>query len=416
MKGLFAFGFNHHGLNLEERGRINLDETTISSIYDECKKNGVPELCILNTCNRTELYSTSDWDLVQHTFYRFVPAAKEMAGKVFFLKGEKALQHMMKVACGLDSQIIGDIEILGQFRTAFKKAKTEGMLGGYLERIGNLCIQAAKDIRHQTGLSEGTTSLSYAVIQSLVSLKIDTKAKIVIIGLGDLGTSIAKNVAKYFPHNPLWLTNRTEQKSETLARELTCNYLALERLPVEANSFDILVAAAGNLKNTLVKNSFFKAGQKRVFIDLSVPCAVDREITQQKNHICIGLDQLSDEVNQSLENRKKYIPAAEKIILDHLRQFLDWNTLQVSREGIRQWKNMLEKTARDCDCINGLDEQARQSFIQKSMKQFVLFLKERPLHLPVDGKTFEEFISANTEKSRRVICEQNCHLCPGYLG
>ena len=109
------------------------------------------------------------------------------------------VEHMFKVACGLDSQLLGEIEILGQFKKSFRSVKENDLLGGYMERLANACIHSAKEIRSSTNLTSGTSSLSYAIIQLLTEKELNTNKRILLIGAGDFASSVARNIRSYLP-------------------------------------------------------------------------------------------------------------------------------------------------------------------------------------------------------------------------
>ena len=189
----FAVGFNHNSIGIQERNMLSSDGGFYDKFAQKCDEGHIESLVYLNTCNRTEFYGLGNAEEAQTIFNNLLPNVS-LNGKMMLYSGNSAVRHLFKVASGLDSQLVGDLEILGQFKKAFQNSKKENRLSGYMERLANTCVQSAKEIRNNTQLTSGTTSLSYASIQLLLKNNLPTDAKILVIGLGKFGKSIAKNI------------------------------------------------------------------------------------------------------------------------------------------------------------------------------------------------------------------------------
>ena len=184
---------------------------------------GLHELFILSTCNRTEIYGITD--NVQHMVHALcqqtegsVEAFNEMA---YIKKGTEAVEHFFNVAAGLDSQILGDYEIIGQIKQSIKTAKEKGFIGATVDRMANAVLQSSKAIKNQTALSGGTVSVSFAAVQYIKEkIANPSNKKILLVGTGKIGRNTCKNMVDYLGTTNITLINRTAEKAAALANEL----------------------------------------------------------------------------------------------------------------------------------------------------------------------------------------------------
>ncbi len=417
MKEVFVWGFNHYLLGIHERSSVSIDDLTQQRLYTQAKTHQISSFCILNTCNRTEIYGIGDVEVVQEIFFNTHPDALPLKPKVKFLTGESAIEHLLKVASGLDSQILGESEILGQFKAAFKTAKTHNLLNGYMERLSNISVQAAKEIKHSTGLSSGIMSFSYATINLLLESKIPKHARILMIGTGSLGKNIAKNIPTYFPGNPLYLTNRTIQKSQQLADELNCQVLDFDHLSTEIGTFDVIISTIGNVKTGLIHNSSFPKDDLKIIIDLSIPSVIDPEVANRKSVIFYSLDHVSNVINQAFAQRQQEVPFAEQIIHRYIHEFKAWDNLAQKSGSILQWKKMMEVSSSQCPHLASLDEKQRHISLQKSISQFVLYIKSNTDDFDHDDKeVIQNYLATLGREPAGSICFEDCPIeskpCP----
>ncbi len=410
MNEVFVWGFNHHLLGIHERSSVSIDGQTQARLYAQAKAHQIPSICILNTCNRTEIYGIGDIDQVQRIFFELHSGTEWLKSKVKRLTGYSALEHLLKVASGLDSQIIGESEILGQFKAAFKSAKKHKMLNGYMERLANICMQAAKEIKTNTGLSTGTISYSYATINLLLESNIKKEAKILLIGTGELGKNIAKNLRSNFPQNPLYLSNRTMQKCQLLANELHCHSLDFDLIQVEAGNFDVIITSVGNVKSNLITHSDFTDVGSKLIIDLSIPSVIAAEVAMRKNVAFYSLDHVSGRINQTLAQRKQHIPVAEQIIHRHIHEFMAWSHLNQRSGSIKEWKAMMEATSRQCPHLAIMDEAQREAFLKKSISRFALFIKSNTHLMQHDDEKeiIKNYLSGLGDDHHTDGCIEDC--------
>lgn len=371
---IFAVGFNHNSFKLNERSKLRIDQHFYQDFSAKCEEQKIESLVFLNTCNRTEFYGLGDHRKVENIIDSFFP--KENIGEKMMKKsGNAAVQHLFKVASGLDSQLIGDLEILGQFKKAFQDSKKENRLSGYLERLSNTCIQSAKEIRNNTQLTSGTTSLSYASIQLLMENNIAPEAKILVIGTGKFGKSIAKNIHSYLPQNPLTLTNRDLSKSEALATEIGCDILPFEQLFEKLDEFDVLISAIDS-PGFKVEKKHFTNGSNKILIDLSVPGFFDDKLKTEEGLQLFTVEEAAQIVNNSMSERKSSIPLAENILFKYIHEFLEWSELYEKSGSIKAWKETVQIIFEKCPHFEKMTDGEKNLEIKKSVRRFVHFIKQ----------------------------------------
>lgn len=322
----YVVGINYKKTDITTRGQFAVLPEKISTFYSEAKKTGIHELFILSTCNRTEIYGCAPdvHQLVEllctnscgdlHTFHK--------QGYVF--RGEKAIQHLFKVAAGLDSQILGDYEIVGQIKQAIHCSKAHDSIHAFLDRLGNFVLQSSKAIKNNTSLSGGTISVSFSTIKYLKKNISEISDKnILLIGTGKLGKCTAKNLVDYLHTQKITLINRTAHKARKLAQSLGLKFSSMEKIQEELLHTDIVIVASSS-ESPVIKASQIIDTKKRIFIDLSIPNNIDPSIKKRANVSLINIDEISAIKDETLQNRKAEIPKALEIIESHYADFMEW--------------------------------------------------------------------------------------------
>ena len=225
ISGFFVVGINYKKTDAAIRGQFAIGDEQYHKILTLAPSFNVTELFVLSTCNRTEIYGFADnpahlAGLLCTQTSGPLGAFLELA---YIRKGTAAIGHLFEVGAGLDSQILGDYEIVGQIKQAVKFARDREYIGPLLERLVNCVLQASKAIKNQTGLSGGTVSVSFAAIQYIKERITDPGSQdILLIGTGKIGRNTCRNMVDYLGTRNLTLINRTESKAAELAAEIGC--------------------------------------------------------------------------------------------------------------------------------------------------------------------------------------------------
>ena len=204
------------------------------------------------------------------------------------------MHHLFDVGAGLDSQILGDYEIIGQLRQAMKFAKERGFIHTLLERTLNQVLQSSKEIKNNTKLSDGTVSVAFAAVQYIRENTDSLENKqILLLGTGKIGTITCKNLVDYLGTSHITLMNRTPEKAENLASAFDLRTASIENLAEEINNADIILVATNSSEPVIHSSDLENITGKKLIIDLSIPCNVEKNAKHLHNVTLIDVDGLS---------------------------------------------------------------------------------------------------------------------------
>ena len=322
----YAVGLSYKKADAEMRGKFSLDEQSKTNLLHQAKAEGIDSLIVTSTCNRTEIYG-----FAQHPFQLIKLLCENSQGTVedfqkvaFVYKNSEAINHMFRVGTGLDSQILGDFEIISQLKNAFVKSKELELANAFLERLVNAVIQASKKIKNETEISSGATSVSFASVQYIFKNVEDIASKnILLFGTGKIGRNTCENLVKHTKHEQITLINRTKEKAEKLAKKLDVIVKDYTDLQIELQKADVVVVATG-AQNPTVDKAILNLKKPLLILDLSIPKNVNENVKDIEGVTLVHMDELSQITDETLENRKKHIPAAEAIIEEIKDEFMAW--------------------------------------------------------------------------------------------
>ncbi len=346
-------GINYHSADVTIRGLFSVSKDSFEAIALQAKAQNLRSVFVVSTCNRTEIYGFAESVAVLTGL--LLPHTKGSSDQFFqyaYLKtGADALTHLFKVASGLDSQILGDYEILGQLKQSVDRAMQQDMVGPLMNRTLNYAIQASKKIKTTTNLSSGTVSVSYAAIELLKTIPAIASKKILILGTGKFGTNVCKNLKEYLPGTIVTVANRTDETAAVLANATGSNFLSYANLQEGIDAADIIIVCTNAAQATIVPDHFTK-GEEKLILDLSVPVNVHTAVAQLKGVRVIGVDEISTTIlDKTLNLRKQDIPKAEAILLHYINEYLDWLDDYRYSLHIKNWKDKLQE-------LQGLQPQA----------------------------------------------------------
>lgn len=322
----YAVGLSYKKADAEMRGKFSLDEQAKTNLLHQAKAEGIDSLIVTSTCNRTEIYG-----FAQHPFQLIKLLCENSQGTVedfqkvaFVYKNSEAINHMFRVGTGLDSQILGDFEIISQLKNAFVISKELNLVNAFLERLVNAVIQASRKIKNETEISSGATSVSFASVQYIFKNVEDIASKnILLFGTGKIGRNTCENLVKHTKHEQITLINRTKEKAEKLAKKLDVIVKDYADLQIELQKADVVVVATG-AQNPTVDKAILTLKKPLLILDLSIPKNVNENVKDIEGVTLVHMDELSQITDETLENRKKHIPAAEAIIEEIKDEFMAW--------------------------------------------------------------------------------------------
>jgi glutamyl-tRNA reductase len=330
ISNFFIAGINYKKSDACTRGQYAISNEQYLSLLNEAAKSGLNELFVLSTCNRTEIYGfahTSN-QLIQLLCSQTAGSAATFKELAYVKSGGQAVEHLFQVAAGLDSQILGDYEIVGQIKTAAKFSKEHGFIGAFTERLVNSVLQSSKLIKNSTGLSGGTVSVSFAAVQYIRNrVKNFSSKNILLLGVGKIGRNTCKNLVDYLENKNITLINRTEERAIELATELGLRSAPLTDLPNQIKKADIILVATNAAEPTILKSHLEEAGEKLI-IDLSIPYNVEAGACQLPNVQLVNVDELSKLKDETLKRRKAEVPKAKAIINGLQEEFIEWHQMR----------------------------------------------------------------------------------------
>lgn len=326
LHNFFIVGINYKKSDTLLRGRFAVSTDQYESVLQSVTQIGISEIFVISTCNRTEVYGIAKnvEELMEVLCSQTTGTIEELKNAAYIKKGFEAVHHLFNVTAGLDSQILGDYEIVGQMKTAIRFAKERGFIGSLLERITNSALQSSKEIKTTTELSGGTISVSFAAIQYLCNTIKDIRNKnILVVGIGKIGANTCKNIVDYLDTKNVTLINRSDEKAEALAKELNLEYVPFVELQQQIKFADIILVSTHATAPILTKKDLEGIGEK-ILIDLSIPNNVDPDAAALENISLINVDDLSKLKDETLNKRKAEIPKAKSIISHHISELKSW--------------------------------------------------------------------------------------------
>ncbi|MGV6831442.1 MAG: glutamyl-tRNA reductase [bacterium] len=337
-------GINYQKANVEVRSRFSITEETAKSLYQDAKESGIKSLIVLSTCNRTELYAhTNDADKLISLFLKYSQGSKsefDQFGYAYY--GSEALRYFHRVGCGLESQILGDFEIIGQIKKSAKVAKEHEALSPYLDRIFNSVAQASKKVKNETNLCSGATSVAFAAVQYILNNQKDLEnKKILLVGTGKMGRNTCENLVKHTTNKTITVLNRSDDRAELVANKFQVNTKSYNLLHEELATADIVIVATSSDKLIITKD-MLGPNDHKLIIDLSVPNNVDPAVTDLDNITLLNVDTLSQITRETLTNRQEEVPKAEEVVSKAVSEFNEWLASRNYAPTLLAFKNKLE--------------------------------------------------------------------------
>lgn len=384
-----VLSISYEKADAETRGRFSFFDTQIKDFVKSIHDDELGDVFVVSTCNRTEIYTTSDKHLnVAEKFCSIIGVDYQdfMKYVQVFTKTE-ALNHLFNVAGGLESQILGDFEIIGQIKNAYARFKKEKKTSNaYMERAINTAVQISKRIKNETGISTGAASVSYAAVHYILNKFPNISEKnILLLGVGEIGQNTVENLMKHAYKPCIKVANRTKEKAEKIAEKYQIPHINFKELDKELALTDILIVATG-ADRPIINKKHLSTDKEVLVIDLSIPNNVDKKVEDLENVTLIDVDELSKQISDTMEQRKKEIPTAKKIIDEMLSVFLDWEKNREMAPKIHKFKAALKKIEdnemhnihKKFRYVDIEDMELSEKLIQKITNRFAKYIIEHP--------------------------------------
>jgi len=357
---LLSVGVNHRTTPVEVREKLYFTEDEIKKALNRLKAGVMKECMILSTCNRTELYGVPyseevDANYLKDFILQFKDAHRFADRKQFYsLFACDAAKHLFSVASGIDSMVIGDVQILGQVKDAYRIAGECQTTGIILNHLCHTAFRVGKRSITETAISEGAVSISFAAVELARKIFANLSAKTaLLIGAGETGELTAKHLIDK-GIGKLLITNRTRSKAENLFNDIsqsasiTGQVIDFDQFKTQMKGVDIVISSTSSSEYILTADDVHKIMRQRsnapiLIIDIAVPRDVEPQAGEIYNVFLKDIDTLNTIVGANLAKRRAEIPKVEKIVIEELVGLTTWyNSLQVAPT-IQQLREKFEK-------------------------------------------------------------------------
>jgi glutamyl-tRNA reductase len=386
-----AVGINYNTAPVAVRERLSFPaETLYTSLKELRQVHEISEAAILSTCNRTELYCTAS-TADEQFLVDWVAQTKQIDADSFkpYLythADNQLIRHMFRVACGLDSMILGEPQILGQMKSAYQSACEAGTLGKHLGKLFQQTFSAAKKVRTDTAIGSSPVSVAFAAVQLAQQIFANLKEQTaLLIGAGETIELTARHL-KQQGIGRIIIANRTHVKAQILADQFNGKAITLSELPLHLADADIVISSTASQLPILGKGSVESALKKRRFkpifmVDLAVPRDIEAEVEQLRDVYLYTVDDLQNTIDQNMDSRRRAAAQAEEIIEGQVDNFLVWLRAQNAQNTIRDYRLQAEQT-RDETLQKALALLKNGSTPEEALTRLAYSLTNKLIHTP----------------------------------
>ena len=352
---IFVIGLNHKTAPVAIREKVAFNSAdAVSASRSLLSSDGLEEVLILSTCNRTELYLRchSRMEIFRWLSNYLGFSFAEIEPHLYVHEGFAVLDHAARVASGLDSMVIGETQILGQIKDAYRRSIEIKSLGASLDKIFQTAFAIAKDVRTKTEVGAHSVSLASAALKASARIFDDLSAqRVLFVGAGEMIRLCAKHFSSA-QFKGLAFSNRTKSSADTLATEFAGTSLAFESLHYSLSDFDILISCTSSPIPIIGKGSIEVALKQRkhrpiVLFDLAVPRDIEEEISALEDVFLFTIDDLGDLVVEGVKNREQAIVTADSIIERGVLGYTNWSSSRDTLPVLRAFRNHGETLVQD---------------------------------------------------------------------
>jgi glutamyl-tRNA reductase len=408
-------GVNHKTAPVALREKVAFAEERLQAALRALKQeSGIAEVVILSTCNRTEVYwagSASGSELTQW-LERHHGNNLELASSLYVHEAERAVEHAFNVASGLDSMVLGEAQILGQLKNAYRVAQEAGSTGPSLNKLFQAAFSAAKRVRTETQVGANAVSVASAAVRLARRVYSDLSAhSALMIGAGDMIALSARHFASAGVKRMV-IANRTLARAQALAAELGAQAVGLEDLGQELALADIVISSTGSPVPMITRDSVAAALRTRrrrpiFMVDLAVPRDIEPAVAGLEDVYLFSIDDLQQVIAANLQQREAAAGGARQVIQQEVARFLAESRAQDAAPAIRSLRQQA-----DAIRLQTVEQARRMAAAGKSTDEIIDFLANtltsRLLHAPTQAlrQAAESADSALAETITRLLLEE----------
>lgn len=386
-----ALGATFKDTPLLVREKLALDESLVKRLLVFIKDfTQATDVLVLSTCNRTEIYYNHQDDLSDDLLkglclIRGVEYQEVVNYFRSYTDASEAVERLFDVSLGLESQVVGDLQIINQVKNAYQWSADEDMAGPFLHRLMHTIFFSNKRVVQETPFRDGAASVSYATKELVEEIMADiANPKILILGLGEIGYDVCKNLMDS-PFDVM-VANRTRSKAEAVASECGFKVIPFESALEYLDKVNVVISSIATETPFITKDivTGLDMHSYKFFIDLAVPRSIDLQVEEVHGALVYNIDNIQNKASEALDRRIASIPQVKTIIAEAMVDFEDWSKEMIVSPTIKKLKNALEEIRKEelarylKDATNEeakIAEKVTKSMMQKVMKLPVLQLK-----------------------------------------
>ncbi|MDM3403947.1 glutamyl-tRNA reductase [Citrobacter sp. Cb019] len=390
---LLALGINHKTAPVSLRERVTFSPDTLDQALDSLLAQPMVQGgVVLSTCNRTELYlSVEEQDNLQEALVRWLCDyhnlnEEDLRNSLYWHQDNDAVSHLMRVASGLDSLVLGEPQILGQVKKAFADSQKGHLNASALERMFQKSFSVAKRVRTETDIGASAVSVAFAACtlarQIFESLSTVT---VLLVGAGETIELVARHLREHQVKKMI-IANRTRERAQVLADEVGAEVISLSDIDARLQDADIIISSTASPLPIIGKGMVERAlknrrNQPMLLVDIAVPRDVEPEVGKLSNAYLYSVDDLQSIISHNLAQRKAAAVEAETIVAQETSEFMAWLRAQGANETIREYRSQSEQI-RDELTAKALAALQQGGDAQAIMQDLAWKLTNRLIHAP----------------------------------
>ncbi|TMN91559.1 glutamyl-tRNA reductase [Pseudoalteromonas phenolica] len=350
---IIALGINHKTASVELREKVAFSPEQLSNALSQlASSEQFKETVIVSTCNRTELYCSLEHSNSQALLKWLADFhcidTEQLKDNVYIHQNQDAINHLMRVACGLDSLVLGEPQILGQIKQSYNSAKQHDCVLPTFERLFQKTFSVAKQVRTETDIGASAVSVAYAAVNLAKHIygQLD-KTKVLLIGAGETIELVARHLYQQHP-KAITVANRTIERAKNLGEEVEADVISLAQLPEKLHDADIVISSTASTLPIIGKGMVEQALKQRrhkpmLFVDIAVPRDIESQVGELDAAYLYSVDDLQAIVNENMASREQAAEQAQEIILQKTHEFAKWQRSQGSIDVIRQYRDSAQE-------------------------------------------------------------------------
>lgn len=389
--GFLAIGINHKTAAVDVRERVAFSPEQLAEALQRMRVDtATQEVAILSTCNRTEIYCSQDAPDADRVLrwladYHGLPA-EQLTGSSYQYQESAAVRHMMRVASGLDSMVLGEPQILGQMKDAWQAARTAGTLGPQLDRLFQSTFNTVKQVRTDTAIGENPVSVAFAAVSLSRQIFSDLRrSTALLIGAGETITLVARHLYQQGV-SKIIVANRTLERAQLLSDELGGRAIVLNQIPDVLAECDIVISSTASPLPILGKGAVERALRRRrhkpmFMVDIAVPRDIEPEVGRLADVYLYTVDDLHEVIEENLRSRQGAADAAERLIELGTDEFMQRLRALAAVDVLRRYRQKAE-ALRDQELTRALSRLQRGGDPAAVMSEMARALTNKLLHDP----------------------------------